>query len=108
MMAEKTCYNCGTPITKEYCEGWPEVCEHWTAKPIPTNADRIRSMTDDQLAENNVRKTFMKASGRYSFGESYTDYLPAWGTSDGWQFLSEKEAKAHELEWLQQPAEECE
>lgn len=73
-----------------------------------TNADRIRSMTDDQLAENNVRKTFMKASGRYSFGESYTDYLPAWGTSDGWQFLSEKEAKAHELEWLQQPAEECE
>ena len=65
-------------------------------------------MTDDQLAENNVRKTFMKAGGRYSFGESYTDYLPAWGTSDGWQLLSEKEAKAHELEWLQQPAEECE
>lgn len=101
-IASKRCWG-----TKEIdpCPGYDK-CKDY--RPDCTNADRIRSMTDDQLAENNVRKTFMKASGRYSFGESYTDYLPAWGTSDGWQFLSEKEAKAHELEWLQRPAEECE
>ena len=47
---EKTYFNCGTPITKEYCEGWPEVCEHWTQKKPQTNADRIRVMRDEELA----------------------------------------------------------
>ena len=48
---EKTCKNCGTPITKEYCEdNYPEVCEHWTPKKPMTNADRIRAMTDEELA----------------------------------------------------------
>lgn len=46
---EKTCFNCGTPITKEYCEGFPEVCEHWTQKKPQTNADRIRAMSDEEL-----------------------------------------------------------
>ena len=51
-MAEKTCYNCGTPITKEYCEdNYPNVCEHWSYKKPITTADRIRSMSDEELAE---------------------------------------------------------
>lgn len=49
---EKTCFNCGTPITKEYCEGWPEVCEHWTQKKPQTNADRIRAMSDEGIAKH--------------------------------------------------------
>ena len=48
---EKTCFNCGTPITKEYCEDWPNVCEHWMQKKPQTNADRIRAMSDEELAE---------------------------------------------------------
>lgn len=49
---EKACKNCGTPITKEYCEdNYPEVCEHWTPKKPKTNADRIRAMSDEKLAE---------------------------------------------------------
>ena len=49
---EKTCKNCGTPITKEYCEdNYPEVCEHWTPKKPKTNADRIRAMSDEELAD---------------------------------------------------------
>lgn len=47
----KTCFNCGTPITKEYCEDFPEICEHWTQKKPQTNADRIRAMSDEKLAD---------------------------------------------------------
>lgn len=46
---EKTCMNCGTEITKEYCEDFPQVCEHWTLKKPMTNADRIRAMSDEEL-----------------------------------------------------------
>lgn len=48
---EKTCYNCGSPISKETCEDFPEVCEHWSLKKPLTNADRIRAMTNKELAE---------------------------------------------------------
>lgn len=47
---EKTCYNCGSPISKETCEDFPEVCEHWSPKKPLTNADIIRAMTDKELA----------------------------------------------------------
>ena len=48
---EKTCYNCGSPISKETCEEFPEVCEHWSPKKPLTNADIIRAMTNKELAE---------------------------------------------------------
>ena len=48
---EKTCYNCGSPISKETCEDFPEVCEHWSPKKPITKADHIRAMTDEELAE---------------------------------------------------------
>lgn len=52
MIMEKICKNCGTPTTKEYCEdNYPEVCEHWSPKKPKTNADRIREMSDEELAE---------------------------------------------------------
>ena len=48
---EKTCYNCGSPISKETCEEFPEICEHWSPKKPITNADGIRAMTDKELAD---------------------------------------------------------
>lgn len=51
MGMEKKCENCGTEITKEYCEGYPEVCEHWTPKKPMTNGDRFRAMSDEEIAQ---------------------------------------------------------
>jgi hypothetical protein len=55
-----------------------------------TNADRIRSMTDEELADMRVR--YNPVTGMYTAdtGEAYYD------------FVSAMEA---ELDWLQQPAE---
>ena len=47
----KTCYNCGAPIAKATCEGFPEVCEAWKPKPPATNYGRIIRMTPEELAE---------------------------------------------------------
>lgn len=47
---EKNCYTCGTPITKAYCEDFPEVCEHWTQKKPQTNYDRIKAMSIEEMA----------------------------------------------------------
>ena len=95
MMLEKTCYNCGTPITKEYCEKWPVVCEHWTAKPTPTNAEHIRSMSDEELAEviyNGIssdpcdycKRNNLHCDGSPCRGNAHTEII---------------------VEWLQQPKE---
>ena len=51
----KTCYNCGAPISKETCEDFPEVCDAWKPKPPQTNGDRIRKMNDDELADEYIR-----------------------------------------------------
>lgn len=80
---EKTCNNCGTPITKEYCEeGYPNGCDHWTPKKPMTNADRIRAMTDEGLA-NMVVCPHVKTN---------------------WDMCKE-DCFACRLEWLQQLAE---
>ena len=47
----KTCLNCGTQITKEYCEDYPKTCEHWTPQKPKTNFDRIKAMTVEELAD---------------------------------------------------------
>lgn len=42
------CARCG----KEFAGGgWDEITTHACVKPIRTNADRIRSMSDEELAE---------------------------------------------------------
>lgn len=46
----KSCYNCGSPISKDTCEGFPKVCEHWSPKKPISNADRIREMTVEDMA----------------------------------------------------------
>lgn len=68
-----------------------------------TNAQRIRSMTDEELAKRNVRKIKTPVTGFYDYGESYTDYYDAWETSDGSIFWTEQPAIEYELHWLKQP-----
>lgn len=94
---EKTCYDCGTPITKEWCEGFPEVCEHWTPKKPKTNADRIRAMSDRELAE------FM---AERNVNESTVLLL----NKDHGLTATQIKAMKHNvycalMQWLQQPAE---
>lgn len=55
-----------------------------------SNADRIRSMNDEELAELNVQ-----------YDSQYDEY----SCSDGQTFYTEKEAINHEIDWLRQPAE---
>ena len=82
---EKTCKNCGTPITKEYCEdNYPEVCEHWTPKKPMTNADRIRAWNDHELAETIANFVSEIDNGDVRYSDDPNDWL----------------------KWLQQPAEE--
>lgn len=46
----KSCYNCGTPIIKEYCENYPETCGHWTPKKPQTNYEKIKNMSVEDMA----------------------------------------------------------
>lgn len=55
-------------------------CGHLTRIPTVTNADRIRAMTDDELAK------FISGKAR-GFGEEYEGYMSA-------------------LDWLQEPIED--
>jgi hypothetical protein len=49
----KTCHNCACdPVCDHNWNGW-ETCGNWIQKPEkpPTNADRIRAMSDEELAK---------------------------------------------------------
>ena len=63
--------------------------------PIMTNADRIRAMSDEELADQLV----IKIDGL----EECSLYLSA---PTGKMFISQKEASRVTLDWLRQPAEE--
>ena len=88
-----------------------EMCRHRKDVPdtnvVKTNADHIRSMTDEELAKRNVRKIKTPVTGCYDYGESYTDYYDALETSDGSIFWTEYHAIEYELNWLKQPYKEA-
>ena len=70
-----------------------------------TNADRIRNMTDEELAERNVYATY-----EYDLDYDYDDnpisiYNDVWATSDNFIFYFREDAIEHELWWLQQPVD---
>lgn len=69
-------------------------------KPM-TNAQKIRAMTGEELAENNVRATIER-----KYVGVYDQYEDMWQTSDGTTFYLLKEAVEYELDWLQQPVKE--
>lgn len=62
----------------------------------PTNADRIRSLNDEELARENV------VGFTYMCG-----YRPSslWRSVHAGEFDTKEEAVEAELKWLQQPAE---
>ena len=105
---KKTCKNCGTPITKEYCEdNYPDVCEHWTPKKPQTNADRIRAMSDEELAEFIILSPEMEFDvcllcqfGNPTPRDDRGQCLSGYGACD-----AESRAEAFK-KWLKQPAEE--
>lgn len=87
---KKCCFNCASVGTD--CEVWHncgEDCPGWKSKVV-TNADRIRAMTDEELAE--------------LFRDIYNagcDYAQEW-----YQSGSRRSFFEWDEEWLQQPAED--
>ena len=71
---------CGECDRRYACDIDPDKCDEWPDPVAMTNADRIRAMSDEELAE----------------------LLNQWGTSTrAWQ-----KDPGETLYWLQQPAEE--
>ena len=71
--------------------------------PTKTNADHIRSMTDEELAKHNVRE-----STEYVFDYDWDEnpvgeYVSCWRTSDEAIFWNYDLAIEYELNWLKQP-----
>ncbi len=68
-----------------------------------TNADKIRGMSDEDLARNNVRKRKGYVIWTTSDGREFSSYL------FGGTYSPDEETIAiaiqHELNWLRQPAE---
>src|SRR5574344_569397 len=67
----------------------------------PTNADKIRGMTDEELARNNVRKRRGYVIWSTSDGREFSSYL------FGCTYRPDEETIAlaiqHDLNWLRQP-----
>ena len=78
-------------------------CEHcgWNEQVKPTNADRIRSMTDGELAEfiHNIATTTIKGVYCHSLGKNGTEKRGCY-SDDHWEDCVECA-----LDWLQQPGE---
>ena len=69
----KTCHNCACdPVCNHTWNGW-ETCGNWIQKPEKplTNADRIRSMSDEELAE--FLSDFKDCAGECLVGKGVKD-----------------------------------
>lgn len=82
-------FNCPNSPT---CEGYAEY------KP-PTNADRIRSMSDGEMAKRNV--IMVRSSSPHKL-----DYALVYRCSDKYETDDYCLALKHELDWLRKPSEE--
>lgn len=71
-----------------------------------TNADHIRSMTDEELAEHNVQDS-LEYTVDYDWDDNpIGEYTPCFKTSDGAIFWSYEDAVKYELSWLREPYKE--
>ena len=86
---KKCCFNCARVNTD--CEVWHncgEDCPGWDSK-VKTNADRIRAMTDEELAE--LFRDIYNAGGEYA---------------ENWYVRGSRQSCfVWDEEWLKQPAE---
>lgn len=72
----------------------------------PTNADHIRSMSDEELARRNISETYESGCG-YDYEEApYETWTHMFQTSDKTLFYDEESAIEYELNWLRQPVKE--
>lgn len=71
----------------------------------PTNADRIRGMSDEELANELIYEACFN-EGDYDYDEEPIDsWEPYHVCSDGERYMELESAVEHELDWLRQPAE---
>ena len=85
--------NCGECCSRWYCEDSPETCGAFPDPPLPTNADRIRSMSDEELAREML---FFVPS---DFNRHYT------GIAGGYYATADEAIQAN-FDWLKQPVKE--
>ena len=104
----RNCDRCGKPFVEPYKEYLCRDCLDdlgWNAT-YHTNADRIRSMTDEELAEHNVRDS-LEFIVDYDWDETPVgEYWPSWKTSDGSELQTYEDAIEYEKEWLKLPYKE--
>ena len=92
----RTCHNCACdPVCDHNWNGW-ETCGNWIQKPgkPPTNADRIRAMSDEELSEF-ISRIEIGDFGQQVYGKTFCDMCKG-----------QYECDDCILWWLQQPAEE--
>ena len=97
----KTCHNCACdPVCDHNWNGW-ETCGNWIQKPEkpPTNADRIRAMSDEELADIFLRADFCKCCEHEKDG--VCNYICAYPNIPLYEGC-----KQAALRWMKQPAEE--
>jgi hypothetical protein len=97
----KTCHNCACdPVCDHNWNGW-ETCGNWIQKPEkpPTNADRIRAMSDEELADIFLRADFCKCCEHEKDG--VCNYICAYPNIPLYEGC-----KQAALKWMKQPAEE--
>lgn len=71
-----------------------------------TNADRIRNMSDEELARRNISETY-ESGCDYDYEEApYETWTHMFQTSDNTLFYDEESAIEYELNWLRQPVKE--
>ena len=70
----RTCHNCACdPVCDHNWNGW-ETCGNWIQNPgkPPTNADRIRAMSDKELAEF-ISRIEIGDFGPQVYGKTFCD-----------------------------------
>ena len=105
-------------MSKFFCNGADSECScpilcsdcssaDWTGgTEIITNADHIRSMTDEELAKWNVGGS-LEYTVDYDWDDNPVgEYTPCFKTSDGAIFWFYEDAVEYELHWLKQPYKE--
>lgn len=98
---KKCCFNCARSGTN--CEVWHncgEDCPGWDRKVV-TNADRIRAMTDEELAHCMIGVSDMDS--QVGFCQNLPKCEELLDTEDG---IPSSMCEKCLLKWLQQPAED--
>ena len=90
---DKYCHNCKYALYEAHeppcTDCGMDDRKYWKPKP-QTNADRIRAMSDEEIAEHLIQ-----------YRDDWGDYI----ASNGKMFNTFEEAKAETLRWLKQPAD---